>query len=445
MLGHTATVHYSTGCQIPLPHLSLMMNRSRSKLNALSIVAVLVLAFNPELALHSWQPAVETVTVERIVEPASEYSAQQEQWLQEQLGDGLDVRDRIASDVVSEQFVQQISAVEWLAPLAPVALSPFFGITLLSGLACYGPDWLPNNALLSEGSPLANPTMFWVFLVLTVITSAPRFSKVSKPIAQLADFLETYSAIVILLVLKVVAMNPAGATSDPDVLVPAQAGILSAGWEGLLMLAMAINIVVVNTVKFFFEFLVWITPIPFLDACFEIANKVICACLMAVYAFSPLLALAINVALFVACAFAFVWIKRREVFYRTMLFDWLVKSWKNLSGNRSAEVPAELVVFPVNEVGGVPARAKCKLTRSDGVWNLQYHPLLKSAVTLEVSGPAELKPGWWTNTVDFGHGLQLTFSSKHNDQMPQLAESMEFSVAQSDDVTEATRRKVEFA
>ena len=194
----------------------------------------------------------------------------QEDWIQNQLGDGLDTRDEIASQVVTEQFTKQVSSIEWLAPLAPVALSPFFGITMLSGLACFGPEWLPDNALLSDGSPLANPNLFWLFLVLTVITSAPRFSKVSKPVAQMADFLETYSAIVILLILKLMSMDSfASDTPATAAFVGHQAGILSAGWEGLLMIAMVINIIVVNSVKFFFEILVWITPIPFRDACFE--------------------------------------------------------------------------------------------------------------------------------------------------------------------------------
>ena len=61
---------------------------------------------------------------------------------------GLDPLDAMAAERMAEQFSDQISNVEWLAPLAPLALSPFFGITLLSGVACYGPEWLPNNALV---------------------------------------------------------------------------------------------------------------------------------------------------------------------------------------------------------------------------------------------------------------------------------------------------------
>ncbi|MEM9412060.1 MAG: hypothetical protein AAGA30_13165, partial [Planctomycetota bacterium] len=205
------------------------------------------------IELTSWQTGEQTIVV------------QDSQQLLEELQNlkpGLSAREQIASEAITSEFSRQISGVEWLAPLAPVALSPFFGITMLAGLANFQPEWLPENALLSENSPLANPYMFWTFLILTVVTSLPRLSKVSKPIAQVADFLETYSAIVILLVLKVVSMESFQTDTAAEVAIPMQSGIGSVTWDILLMVAMAINIVVVNSVKFFFEILVWITPIP---------------------------------------------------------------------------------------------------------------------------------------------------------------------------------------
>ncbi len=40
--------------------------------------------------------------------------------------------------VAAQQLSQQLSVAEWLGPMAPVALSPFFGIMLLSGLSFFG-------------------------------------------------------------------------------------------------------------------------------------------------------------------------------------------------------------------------------------------------------------------------------------------------------------------
>ena len=367
-------------------------------------------------------------------------SVDKQEWIGEQVGQGLDAKDEIASQVVANEFHRQISNVEWLAPLAPVALSPFFGITLLSGLACYGPDWLPDNALLSDGSPLSNPVMFWAFLVLTILTSAPRFSKVSKPIAQVADFLETYSAIVILLVLKFISMQ-----SEPVETVAVQlghqAGIVSSSWEGLLMIAMAINVVVVNSVKFFFEMLVWITPIPMLDACFEIANKSLCAMLMAIYALHPVVALVVNILIFVACAVVFNWMRRREVFFREMIWGWGIQFFRK----SPPKLTDQLVVFPSDSIGAIPSRSKCFLSYHDCSWQLTTHRMLRGPLTETVVGTCKLHPGWWTNSIITTDGRKLTFSSKYNQKMDELSQQFGFMLVDETDLVGSNNRQVEFA
>ena len=86
------------------------------------------------------------------------------------------------------------------------------------------------------------------------------------------DQLETYSVIIILLAIKFLSGIEAGSEAGTQVAM-VQLGVLSFTVDTLLMIAMAINIVVVNGVKFFFEFLVWLTPIPTVDAIFEVCNK----------------------------------------------------------------------------------------------------------------------------------------------------------------------------
>ena len=98
--------------------------------------------------------------------------------------------------VAGQQLVNTLSIAQWLGPLAPVALSPFFGITCLSGLSLYGGKFAQHNPLLGAHSPLHNPAVFWTFLTLTILTSVPRFTKVSKPFSQAVDRLEAYSGIV---------------------------------------------------------------------------------------------------------------------------------------------------------------------------------------------------------------------------------------------------------
>jgi hypothetical protein len=257
----------------------------------------------------------------------------------------------------ASSWVSGLGLTEWMGPLAPIALSPFFGVTMMSGLALWGPEWVTNNPILGRGGPLANPTLFWALLALTVITSLPRLTKVSKPFVQAVDRVETYAVIIILLLVKMLATDSVTAESTlaPPVAV-IQFGVVSFTAETLLAIAMVINILVINSVKFFFEFLCWLTPVPFLDAVFEVCNKSLCVALMAMYAFSPTLATGINLVMLLTAAIMLKWIFRRVRFYRTMILDPILsKVWTGFGKPQRSE----LIVFPVADFG--PYKAKTRL------------------------------------------------------------------------------------
>ncbi len=269
-----------------------------------------------------------------------------------QLPTGLDSQTLAAS----EKLAGQLGASEWLGPLAPVALSPFFGLATLSGIATYGPDWLQQrSALVGDSSPMNSPAMFWTMAALAIITSLPRLSKVSKPIALAAEKLETYSAVIILFVVRMLS-NSAGVTvggvEDQAML---SAGILSLPLDLLMSIVAALNVIVINAVKLFFEFLVWLIPVPFVDAIIEVANKSICAALMSLYCFSPSLAAGVDLVLLIACALVFGWIYRRLRFYREIiggpLLAWLLPNWFAQRGH-------EYVAFIAESSSGWPRCAR---------------------------------------------------------------------------------------
>ena len=324
--------------------------------------------------------------------------------------------------MAAQQFGSHLSIAEWLGPMAPVALSPFFGITCLSGMAMFGGSWISDtNPLLGSHSPLHNPAVFWTFLALTILTSVPRLTKVSKPFAQAVDQLEAWSGIITMLVLRVLLSNGESPEAEPQFV---QLGLISVSIDVLLMIAAAINILVINTVKFFFETLVWITPIPLLDALFEFINKSICATLMAIYAWSPLTATTINLTIFVICFIAFSWIYRREVFLRSMLVDamraWL---WKQT-------LATPLTVFPDAATAQIKKRSRCLLKPTGTGWQLIQPRIFRTAIIIDI--PAQeivIQPGLFCNTLSINQPqIQLTFSRRFNDQLPQLAEALKASL-----------------
>lgn len=337
-------------------------------------------------------------------------------------------------------WADQLHLADWLGPLAPLALSPFFGVACLSGLSLWGPQWVTDNALLNSASPLCSVPVFATFAVLTVVTSVPRMTKVSKPFAQAVDRIEAYAVIVILLVIKVMSSVSTGdvdletqvALQGPMV---AQAGVLSLTADTLLMIAMAINILVVNSVKFFFEFLAWLTPFPTIDAIFEICNKSLCAALMATYAVSPAIATALNLLILLAALLVFRWIGRRVKFHRTMLLDpVLARIWPAYA----APSATGLVAFCREEVGGYPAKTCLRLIQDgDGArlipgspWSPLNWGLRRDGIRLADSATATLTRGWLTHTItakgktgeddEAIFDVPLTISRRHDVHLDEL-------------------------
>lgn len=375
-------------------------------------------------------------------------SAVDENDIPEALQDDFKVGDIAAATA----WADRLNLADWLGPLAPLALSPFFGVACLSGLAIWGPESITDNALLGATGPLQNVPLFVVFAVLAVLTSVPRLSKVSKPFAQAIDRVEAYAVVIILLAIKLTSSYAGGPIVGEDAVATAgwqspivfEAGIVSFTAETLLMIAMAINLLVINSVKFFFEFLVWLTPFPVVDALFEVGNKTTCAVLMGVYALSPTLATVLNLLILFLAALVFRWTVRRVKFYRTMLLDPILsRVWKAYG----IPHPKGLVVFPQTEIGPFPAKSCLRLTRGlEGGWSLQpasswsalsWMPVAgggaKRSVPLHTKTPPRLVRGWLTHTLevelndptDSQEGCwTLKTSRRHDQQMNVLVESL---------------------
>jgi hypothetical protein len=246
----------------------------------------------------------------------------------------LDPNTMAASQVVGPH----LSASEWLGPLAPIALSPFFGLATLSGIATYGPLWLQQrSALFQANGALDSPLLFWSMAGLALFTSLPRLTKVSKPISLAAEKLEAYSAIIILVVVRMFgsqfqsdgAVAPTGNAQTGSMML--SAGFAAVSLNVMMSAFAALNVFVINMMKLFFEFLVWLIPIPAIDAVVEITNKSVCVGLMSLYTYSPWLATMLNLIILAISLIAFLWVYRRVNYYKELIagpaLAWLAPSW----------------------------------------------------------------------------------------------------------------------
>ena len=334
----------------------------------------------------------------------------------------------------ADQITEFVSTAEWLGPLGAVALSPFFGITCLAGMAQFGEGtWLEQNHFISTNPVLKHPALFWTFLVLTILTSLPRLTKISKPIAQALDQLETYAGIITLIVIRVVGAVEHQEVDGAAVAVVSM-GMFSLTYDVILMIAAAINIIVINTVRFFFEVLVWVTPIPSIDALFETANKTICAFLLGVYAFSPLAALVLNGLMFLVCAVVFRWVWRRVDYARHVLSAFV---WSTIGRRRYPVPDAEFVVFADGAIGPFPSRTRLLLRRTEQGWELAKPGWMGGWKTwaLNDAKSAIIFPGLFAHRLEFhcDPPARVIFSFRYSSDLNELAHRFHFELEGGDE------------
>lgn len=276
--------------------------------HAYSIVALIVIATAFSVGIQGSSRA-ETTTLERTGET---------------IADPNSVSARTQG---AERISRFVAAQDWLGPVSAIALSPFFGLACLSGIATYGPSFLrEHSSLLGITGPMNNPALFWSMAALALITTLPRWTKFTKPISLAIEKLEAYSAVIILVVMRL-TVDFSAAPTDVSLVLPCsdhpipllQAGMTTLPLDILLALAIAINMIVVNTIKLFIDILIWITPFPAIDIVLDLIGKSLCAALLGIYAWSPWLAVVLDLLLFVACAMVFMQVTRRLRYYRDLV------------------------------------------------------------------------------------------------------------------------------
>ena len=343
----------------------------------------------------------------------------------------------------ADRLVQSIPVTEVLGPLAPIALSPFFALTCLSGASLLAETGvLPENALLSGNSVLSNGLVFFGLLVLTVVTTLPKLTKVTKPLAQAIDQVEGYSGIIAVLLVQAAASFGGGGGGQEVVY---QAGIFSVTLSTLLMAVSVVNIFVINTVKFFFEMMVLLSPFPAVDAAFEAANKAFAAALLGIYAYSPALATLLNFIIFGISLLMFGWVFRRTVYYKAIFGDPLLGVFsesifrRKRLGPMSTRAPTSVLegvssptlimkVFPVSSIDNIKRKSRCYLVAGEGRVQVARPRFLRSPVIAKIDATdASIDKGFLSNTISWGsdgNPVKVAFSRRYNGLLTEIASAL---------------------
>jgi hypothetical protein len=210
------------------------------------------------------------------------------------------------------------------------------------------------------------------------------------------------------------------------------------------MTAVVINIIVINTVKYFVELLVWISPIPLLDAAFETTNKVVTAVLVTVYAFNPYLAMLLDIILFLICLTIFNWVRRRVKYYRMIFVDPIIAK---LLGRTGTSPPAYikarigavieqgeplLKVFPSRKIRKIKKKEMCYLTAGkDGLSLVKLRLIRQPKVEKfdTTNAQIEIITGLVSNAIaitsqEMTKPAKLIFSKIHNNRIDSIAAAL---------------------
>ncbi len=197
------------------------------------------------------------------------------------------------SDVVAS-LGTNYSFIESFSFLGPMAISPFWTLFLTSAASCFG----IGNEYIATNPVLGN----WVVLVVSValvgITTLPNLMKVSKPIGLAAKFLENKAGYIVyaIIIISPYLINPE---------ISGEMGVVSFGFldipaSAVLMIALAIPyFIVVMTFRYFLEILIFLSPIPLLDAFFEFVKKTTSFLLVIIYFFFPTFGFILSVIIFI--------------------------------------------------------------------------------------------------------------------------------------------------
>jgi hypothetical protein len=154
--------------------------------------------------------------------------------------------------------------------------------------------------------------------------------------------------------------------------------------------------------------------------------------------------LTLNVGIFLAALLVFGWVHRREIFFRTMLFDFLRASW----GSPRPGDASSLIVFPARAVGAIKARAWCELRPTDGGWLLTCHRWFGRTINVAVVGQSQpiVRAGLFSNAIEFSDpAVELTFSRLYARSMSNMAAKFRLSLPENQNIPVEQDVKAEFA
>lgn len=206
------------------------------------------------------------------------------------------------SEEIQETLNQNNQIIEQLSQVAPMSINPYTAVFLTSACSKIG----FHNEYVST-NPFYNSWIVLIifgslFLFTSIVGTLFSTNKPTDTINKVDDYLQNKAAIIINGVITLLPALTSDSISNSDLVY--QAGFISIGFKTLLVLVISSYFLfVIMTVRLFIDFLIFLSPVPFIDSALKISKNILSILLVVVSVISPMTSFIITVIMFIVSLF----------------------------------------------------------------------------------------------------------------------------------------------
>ncbi len=332
------------------------------------------------------------------------------------------------SDVQSA-LDQNRSLVEQFAQLAPMGINPYVTVFLTSLCSKIGfhNDFVATNPFFNNWFIVI---LFGIlFLFTALVGTIFKTNKATAPIGLADDYLSNHAALII----NGFVMLAPTILSDAPILgeIVYQAGIISVSFQTVLILIVSTYfLIIVMTVRFFTDILIFLSPIPLIDSILEIIKIVVTAAFVFISIISPVTSVVISGLMFLT-ALLFYRRSRRLVTKTKYLiiypiFNFFRKKNTTLENGQSLSI----LVYINNKTQKMKAGTTARLRKRSGKFYLFKKRLLRSNIEEKISLESYFLSQTHLNTYLTNESESLSFilNRSYHEHIDELAEILDIEI-----------------
>ena len=203
---------------------------------------------------------------------------------------------------VQETITQNSVLFEQFAQLAPMGINPYLTVFLTSVCSKVGfhNDYVAINPFFDSWIVLS--IFGLLFLFTASVGTLFKTNKATATIGLVDTYLSNKAA---LIVNAIIILAPTFVSNEPSHSeIVYQAGFLSISFKTFLILGISLYfLIIVMAFKFFLDILIFLSPIPFIDAVLEIAKILVAALFIFISIISPVTSVIIALMMFFVSLF----------------------------------------------------------------------------------------------------------------------------------------------